>query len=139
MKSILNFIVIGTVLSFSLTACKKGYIDDISQVAPGTDALAPTVEIVSPSIDIQYPATTNAADFDFKFNIKDDIELSKVDISLNGAPLQSYDSFIDYRGMTGTYTYSNLGVGTHIFTVNATDLAGKTTTKSFTFTISKYN
>lgn len=139
MKSIFKFIIIGIVLSLSFTACDKDYIDPISKVDPGTDALAPTVEIVSPSIDIQYPAITNAADFDFKFNVKDDIELSKVEIFLNGTSLQSYNSFIDYRGMGGTYTYPDLGVGTHDFKVIATDLAGKTTTKSFTFTISKYN
>jgi len=138
MKSIFNFISIGIVL-LSFTACEKGYIDDISQVAAGTDALAPTVEIISPSVDIQYPATTNAADFDFKFNIKDDIELSKVEIFLNGTSLQSYTSFVDYRGMGGTYTYPNLGVGTHDFKVIATDLAGKSTTKSFTFHITKYD
>lgn len=126
-------------LSLSFTTCKKGYIDPITAVPAGTDQSAPTVDIISPSSDIQYPATTSTTNFDFKFNIKDDIELGKVDIYLNGNLLKSYDSFIDYRSLPGSYTYPNLGVGTHTFKVVATDLAGKSTTKSFTFNITKYN
>lgn len=139
MKRIFNFVAVGIVLSLSFTACKKGYIDPISKVDPGTDAQAPTVEIISPSSDIQYPATTTAADFDFKFKVEDDIELKQIDISLDGTLLKSYTSFVDYRGMSGSYTYPNLGVGAHTFKVVGTDLTGKSTTKTFAFTISKYN
>ncbi|HRO48003.1 LamG-like jellyroll fold domain-containing protein [Agriterribacter sp.] len=139
MKSIFNYIITGIVLSLSFIACKKGYIDPISKVAVGNDEQAPTVEIVSPSADIQYPAITEAANFDFKFNVSDDIELSKVDISLDGNLLESYTSFIDYRGISGSYTYADLGLGAHTFEVVATDLSGKSTTKSFAFNITKYN
>lgn len=139
MKRIFNFIGIGIVLSLCFSACKKGYIDKISKVDPGTDAQAPTVEIISPSSDLQYPSATNAANFDFKFKVQDDIELKQVDISLNGTLLKSYTSFVDYRGISGTYTYPNLGVGAHTFKVVATDLAGKSTTKTFAFNITKYN
>ena len=129
----------GIGLTLSFAACKKGYIDPISKVDPGTDEQAPTVEITSPSSDIQYPATTDAADFDFKFKVTDDIELSKVDISLDGTLLKSYTSFIDYRGISGSYTYAGLGIGSHTFEVVATDLSGKSITKSFAFNITKYN
>ncbi|MFT3949359.1 MAG: Ig-like domain-containing protein [Agriterribacter sp.] len=139
MKGIFKYIIIGIVFLLSFTACKKGYIDPISKVDPGTDAAAPTVEITSPSSDIQYPASAETANFDFKFSATDDIELSKVDISLDGTSLKSYTSFIDYRGMSGVYTYENLGLGAHTFTVVATDLSGKSTTKSFEFNITKYN
>lgn len=139
MKSIFNYIVIGIVFLLSFTACKKGYIDPISKVAPGNDAQAPAVEILSPSADIQYPATTEKANFDFKFNVTDDIELSKIDISLDETLLKSYTTFIDYRGMSGVYTYPDLGLGAHTFKVVATDLSGKSTTKSFGFNITKYN
>ena len=139
MKNTLKFIFIGIVLALSFTACEDDYIDEISKVAPGTDAAPPTVEIVSPSADIQYPATADAANFDFKFNVTDDIEISKVDISLDGTLLKSYTSFVDYRGLPGLFTYPNLGLGNHTFTVVATDLSGKTTTKSFAFSITKYN
>mgnify|MGYP002377738091 CR=1 FL=1 len=139
MKSIFNYIIIGIVFSLSLAACKKGYIDPISKVDPGNDEQPPALDILSPSADIQYPATTDAANFDFKFNVTDDIELSKVDISLDGALLRSYTNFIDYRGMSGIYTYPDLGLGAHTFTVVATDLSGKSTTQSFAFNITKYN
>lgn len=136
MKNILKFIIVGIVLSLSFTACKKDYIDPISKVDPGTDAAAPTVEIITPSGNVQIPPTTVTTNFDFKFKVADDIEMSKVDISLDGAVLKSYTSFIDYRGISDTYNYPNLGVGAHTFTVVATDLSGKSTTKSFDFTIS---
>ncbi|MBS1749258.1 MAG: LamG domain-containing protein [Bacteroidetes bacterium] len=139
MKNIFKCIILGIGLIFSFTACKKGYIDPISKVDPGPDVLPPTVEILSPSSDIQYPATTVAANFDFKFNVNDDIELSKVDISLDGSLLKSYSSFIDYRGMSGVYTYPDLAIGAHTFEVVATDLSGKSTTKSFAFNITKYD
>ena len=128
--------IIGVGLTLSFAACKKGYIDPISKVDPGNDELAPTVEIISPSSDIQIPPTTDATSFNFKFKVADDIEISKVDISLDGTLLESYTSFIDYRGISDTYTYPNLGVGAHTFTVVATDLSGKVTTRSFTFNIS---
>lgn len=142
MKNIFNFMIIGIVISLSFAACKKGYIDPISKVDPGNDELAPTVVIASPSADvIQIPPTTNATNLTFKFTAIDDVEMSKVDISLDGTLLKSYTDFIDYRGIStysalSSYTYANLGVGTHTFAVVATDLAGKTTTKSFAFTIS---
>lgn len=136
MKNIFNCIIIGIGLTLSLAACKKGYIDPISKVDPGTDEQAPTVEIISPSSDIQIPPTTDVTNFDFKFKVADDIEISKVDISLDGTSLKSYTTFVDYRGLSDTYTYANLGIGTHTFSVVATDLSGKTTTKSFTFSIS---
>ncbi|WP_165813803.1 LamG-like jellyroll fold domain-containing protein [Terrimonas sp.] len=138
MKSILKCIITGIVLSLSFAACKKGYIDPISKVDPGPDELAPIVEIISPSSDIQIPPTTDVTNFDFKFKVTDDIELSKVDISLNGTLLKSYAStdLIDYRGISGTYTYADLGLGAHTFEVVATDLSGKSTTKSFAFNIS---
>jgi len=139
MKTVFKHIIAGILLSLSLMACKKGYIDPISKVDPGPDESAPTINIISPSSDVQYPATTDVANFDFKFDVKDDIELAKVDIYLNETLLKSYEDFIDYRGISETYTYANLGVGTHTFKVVATDLSGKSTTKSYTFNITKYN
>lgn len=136
MKNIFSLAITGIMLTLSFTACNKDYIDPISSVPAGNDAAAPVVEIITPSSDIQIPPTTTTTNFDFRFAVTDDIELSKVDISLNGTLLNSYTSFIDYRGISATYNYPNLGVGSHAFTVVATDLSGKTTTQSFTFNIS---
>lgn len=139
MKSILKYIIAGIVISLSSTACKKDYIDAISKVDPGPDAAAPTVEIISPSADIQYPSSVDAANYDFKFNVQDDIEISKIDISLDGNLLKSYTEFVDYRGLNGSFAYADLGLGNHTFQVVATDLSGKTTTKSIDFEVAKYN
>jgi hypothetical protein len=139
MRSIFRYILPGIVLSLSLAACKKNYTDPISKVDPGPDAAAPTVEIISPTGNVQYPSSQDEGSFNFIFKVEDDIEISKVEISLNGTVLQTYTEFVDYRGMTGTYTYPSLGLGNHTFQVVATDLSGKTTTKTFDFTVSKYD
>jgi hypothetical protein len=136
MKSILNFIGIGIVLSLSFTACKEDYIDAISKVAPGNDALAPTVSIISPAIStVVIPFTDTKTNYTFKFSASDDIELKNIDIALNGVKLASFTSFIDYRSYTGTYEYKDLAIGNHSFVVTATDLSGKTTSKPFAFTV----
>lgn len=136
MKSIFNFLITGIVLSLSFTACEKDYIDPISQVPPGNDATAPTVSITSPAnATVVIPFTDTKTNFPFKFSASDDIELKSIDIALNGTKLASYTSFIDYRSYGGTYDYKDLGIGNHTFVVTATDLAGKTTSKSFAFTI----
>lgn len=136
MKNILKLFTTGIVLALSFTACKKGYIDDISRVDPGPDQDAPVVEIISPTTDVQIPPANEVTNFDFKFKASDDIELSKLDISLDGAPLKSYTDFVDYRGISETYSFSDLGLGTHIFTVVATDLSRKSSTQSITFNVS---
>lgn len=136
MKSIFNFIIISIVLSLSFTACDKGYIDPISKVAAGNDELAPTVSIISPANStVVIPFTDTKTNFTFNFSASDDIELKNIDIALNGAQLASFASFIDYRSYTGTYEYKDLAIGNYTFAVTATDMSGKTTSKSFVFTI----
>ena len=136
MKNTLKFIFIGIVLALSYTACTKDYIDPISKVAPGNDALAPTVSILSPaSSTVVIPFTDTKTNYTFKFSVGDDIELKNIDIELNGVKLASFTSFIDYRSYTGTYEYKDLPTGNYTFVVTATDLSGKITSKSFIFTI----
>ena len=135
MKSIFNFISIGIVL-LSFTACEKGYIDDISQVAAGTDQLAPTASIITPAnATVVIPFTDTETDYTFKFSGSDDIELKSIDIALDGTQLTSITSFKDYRSYTGTFEYKDLPIGNHNFVVTTTDLTGKTTSESFAFTV----
>src|SRR5690349_5181467 len=109
MKSTLKFVCIGIVLALSFTACKDDYIDEISKVAPGTDAAPPTVSITSPATSIVViPFTDTKTNYTFKFSVSDDIELKSIDIALNGTNLASYTKFIDYRSYTGTYEYKDL-------------------------------
>jgi hypothetical protein len=136
MKNIFNLTVMGIMFSLSFTACKKDYIDPISKVDPGTDATAPTVSIIAPAAaTVVIPFTDTKTNYTFKFSVSDDIELKNIDIALNGGNLASFNKFIDYRSYTGTYEYKDLAIGNHSFVVTATDLSGKTTSKSFAFTI----
>lgn len=126
------------ITALALNSCRDGYLDKINNVAAGTDSAAPTVTIVSPSNDVALPASQSSTDFTFSYSAMDDVELSKVVITLDGTQLASYDSFLDYRNFANKYT-KNIGLGNHTFKVDATDAAGKTTSKSYSFNVSKYN
>jgi Concanavalin A-like lectin/glucanases superfamily len=120
----------------ALSSCSEGYIDDISQVSAGDDKSAPIVTIMNPaSGTVTIPFTDTMADYTFDFKASDDIELKSISISLDGSMLKSYTNFIDYRNYTGKYLYKNLGLGNHTFKVDATDLSGKTTTKTYAFNV----
>ncbi len=138
MKNIIK-LTFAAISVFALSACSEGYIDDISQVAQGEDKTAPVVEILSPTGNIFIPSTASGANLNFQFKVSDDIEIGNVELFLDGAKLSSYNTFIDYRNLNSSFSYNNLGLGDHTFIVNAKDLTGKTSTKSFTFNIDKYN
>lgn len=139
MKNILKLTFASIVLLSLSTGCSDGYIDDITQVAAGEDKSAPIVEILSPTGNIFIPSVATGANMNFQYKVSDDIEISNVDVFLDGVKLASYDHFIDYRLLNGNYSYNNLALGNHTIMVNAKDLAGKTATKSVTFNINKYN
>lgn len=133
MKKYLNIIVAGMLIS--LTSCADGYIDDITPIAQGTDALAPKIQITSPSGNLTIPFTDTKTNIKFEYNVSDDVEIASIDILLDGQKLNTYNSFKDYRVFIDSYAYNNLGLGDHTFTVNAKDLTGKSSTKSVTFNI----
>ena len=139
MKNIIKLTFAAVAMLALTTACSDGYIDDITQVAAGEDKTAPSVDILSPSGNIFIPSTAAGANLNFQFKVSDDIEIANVELFLDGAKLATYDKFIDYRNLNSSYSYNNLGLGDHTFMVNAKDLTGKTSTKSFTFNIDKYN
>lgn len=135
MKNIIKYILATVVLSVSLNSCRDSYLDTIKPVAAGADAAAPQIEIVSPSGNVLIPFIQTTTDFKLQYNVTDDVELSNVEIYLDGTKLSSNDKFLDYRIFKDTYTYKNLGLGDHTFRVDAKDLSGKTSTKSFKFNI----
>ncbi|HOZ83960.1 MAG TPA: hypothetical protein PK191_00635 [Niabella sp.] len=136
MKKIFRFASLGLMLSLSLTACKKGYIDPISKVDSGPDGAAPTITVISPATaTVVIPFTDTKTNLSFQFSASDDIELKNIDIALNGVKLASFNSYIDYRSYKGSYAYNDLALGNHTFSVIATDLSGKSTTKEFPFTV----
>ncbi len=136
MKNIIKLTFAAVVLLTLSTACSEGYIDDITQVTPGEDKVAPSIEITNPPSGIvNIPFTDNSTNYTFGFKVSDDIEIKTINIFLDGALLKTFSSFIDYRNYTGTYLYNNLGLGNHTFKVDAVDLSGKTSTKTFTFEV----
>ena len=137
MNKILKFFIVSAITT-SFIACDNNYIDPITEVESGNDAAAPLITITSPSGSIIIPFTDTTTDFNFQYKVVDDIEIANVDVFLDGVKLSSTNSFLDYRIFDNSFK-KNLGLGSHTFMVNATDLAGKTSTKSVAFNIdSKY-
>lgn len=131
----IKYITAGILLSLTFASCDESNIDPISKVDPGQDVSAPTITIASPTADVLIPFTETKTDFNFKFNVTDDIEIGSVEIFLDGTKLKTYDSFLDYRNLSDTYVKKDLGLGNHTFNVVAKDLSGKSTTKSFLFNL----
>lgn len=128
-------LIICTALTGFLTSCSNGYIDPISEMAPGEDVSAPVVKINSPApgnTTIPYPDTVTNQKFDF--SVSDDIEIGSVEILVDGIKKATYSSFLDYRNFSGKYE-QDLGLGDHTFTVNATDKSGKSSTQTVSFSI----
>lgn len=131
-------ILAGTLAVVFAVGCNDdGYLDPIRAVSPGTDATAPVVIISNPNLSkIIIPFTQNETDIDFQFDVKDDIEIGSVVVTLNGATLPTDNTFPDYRRYVKTLPYQDLPVGHHTLQVTATDISGKSTSKSFSFEIS---
>jgi hypothetical protein len=129
---ILKYIIIGSLAMVFAVACQKG-IDPISYVDPGPDSANPVVTISYPiegtKIRVDEPVTSIV----IKFVASDDIEVKSISLMLDGAEIQSFSSFKDYRRYNGTFQYDNVANGDHILSVVATDLAGKVTTKTVNF------
>ncbi|WP_423128264.1 LamG domain-containing protein [Gaoshiqia sp. Z1-71] len=117
-------------------ACDQNYIDGISKVDPGEDQTPPVVLITSPTGDLIIPFTDTETDVEFRFEVTDDIEVQSVTLSLDGTQLKSYSDFIDYRRFLNSYTHENLAIGNHTVQIVATDMTGKSTTKTLAFEVS---
>jgi len=118
-------------------SCQEGYIDDIQPVQPGADESAPQVTIGYPSTAVVLiPFTEESTKINFEFEVKDDIEITSISLSLNGSPLTTIDSFKDYRRVATTHLSETLPIGDYTVEVTATDASGKSTTKSYDFEIS---
>tara|TARA_R110002050_G_scaffold300830_1_gene473846 strand:+ start:14570 stop:16906 length:2337 start_codon:yes stop_codon:yes gene_type:complete len=108
-------------------------IDSITEVAPGVDASAPVVEIISPSEGTAIKVFEDITSFDVKLKVTDDIEVASVSVLLDGSEIKNYSSFKDYRIALEEFTYDNLVDGDHVLTVSATDIEGKITSAEVNF------
>jgi hypothetical protein len=130
-----NKLIFGAaVLSFAM-ACEDG-IDPISAVDPGPDTQSPTVVISNPSTSkITIPFTDQTTDLQIEFAVTDDIEIKNISLLLDGAEVESYNSFTDYRRASRAYLYDDLAIGMHTLEIVAEDAAGKTASSSHAFEV----
>lgn len=114
--------------------CDQG-IDPLTEVDPGADASAPQVIINSPTegSTIKVLETTTSITVDFE--VTDDIEVGTIKVALDGQTIENYSGgFLDYRRvLVDDLVYNGLTDGTHELSVTATDLDGKSTTSSVSF------
>ena len=124
------FSILATV---SLLSCDYD-LDPITEIAPGVDASAPELVISYPTEGTFIRVPEEFATITIKFETTDDIELSTVDVKIDGASIASYDSFTDYRRFLDEIVYDQVASGNHQLAITATDLDGKATTKTVNFT-----
>ena len=131
MKTI-KYIFASLVAVLFFYGCDQG-IDDITEVAPGTDASAPQITVNSPTEGLAIKVFEEVTALDVDLEVTDDIEIASISVLLNGTEIAKFSSFKDYRRALEEFTYDNLKDGDHTLTVKATDIEGKTTTVEINF------
>ncbi len=131
MKKFSKYIALSMLL-ITAFACNNG-IDDITPLKAGPDESAPVITIKYPLEGTQIMVTSPVASINIKFEVTDDIEISLVKVSFDGTEIASYNNFIDYRRLVGNILFNQVTNGEHTLTVVATDLDGKTSTRSVNF------
>ncbi|WP_319591261.1 LamG domain-containing protein [uncultured Draconibacterium sp.] len=128
-----NKLFILALILFAFNACDQNYIDGISAVDPGADETAPQVTINFPPEGYEIQTNAAIASVDIDFEVRDDIEIGSISVNIDGVEIASYSEFMDYRVAMRTYTYDNVTTGSHVLSVTATDLDGKSTTATVNF------
>lgn len=130
MKLFRNILVFGGLLLLG-AACNEG-IDPISAVDPGPDTGAPVVVVKSPVEGYEIKTGELVSSVKIDFEVTDDIELGNVTVKFDGTAIKTYSNadYRDYRRLIDTLTYTNVGMGMHTISIEASDLAGKSATKS---------
>lgn len=131
MKKIKNILACLFILVFA-AACNEG-IDPITSVDPGADASAPVVTIKYPTEGVKIQVPELITSVNIQFEATDDIELKSISVKIDGTEIVSYSEFKDYRRAVKEYLYNKVTNGVHTLTIDATDLQGKTTSKSVKF------
>ncbi len=131
MKVLKNILILTVLIAFA-TACNEG-IDPITYVAPGPDAAAPVVNVISPTEGYQWDVDSLVASVRIQVEVTDDIELKTVEFLMDGVKVTDFTEFRDYRRFLKEFMYKNVTVGNHVLSVKATDMEGKVTTKTVNF------
>ncbi|RED96177.1 LamG-like jellyroll fold domain-containing protein [Marinoscillum furvescens] len=131
MKTIykITFMAVAALFAFS---CEQG-IDPITPMEPGADEAAPTVTINYPQEGTKIKVNEAVTSINIKFEVEDDIEIASISVNLDGTEISSYNEFKDYRRVQEEYLYEELNDGSHVLTITATDIEGKSTSESVNF------
>lgn len=129
---IINKILTAVLALFMVTGCYEG-IDPISYVAPGADASAPQIIVVTPAEGYQIKVPDLTAPISIQVEVTDDIELKQVVVAIDGVDVKTYTDFRDYRRLLATHVQEGITNGDHVITVKATDIEGKTSQKDVHF------
>lgn len=121
-----------SMLALLVMACESG-IDPITSVDPGPDNTAPVVQLQYPMEGTLIRVREEVTPITIRADIRDDIELESVTVSLNGVQIATFSDFKDYRHAVITHNYAELASGEHTLSVTATDLSGKSSTTSVNF------
>jgi len=116
-----------------LTSCEYDGIDPLTQVDPGEDAGAPEVTINYPNEGTTIQVPEPVAAINIRFKVVDDIEVDMIEVLVNEDQIATFNEFLDYRIVNQEVSFENVTNGEHTLTINATDIAGNTTSKTVNF------
>lgn len=133
MKVSKNSILGILLLALMFASCEYDGIDPITQVDPGPDAGAPTVNIQYPSEGTTLKVVEPVTQINIKFEVVDDIEVQEVVVKIDGSQIASFDEFTDYRIVKKEVNFDEVTTGEHVLEVSATDVSGNTTSQSVHF------
>jgi len=129
----INFKYISIFLLIPIIASCSYDLDDIIPMDSGEDVEAPKISIIYPSEGTLLRVAEDITSIDINCDVTDDIELKDINIELDGISIKEQSDFIDYRHSVVKFNYDNITSGNHILTVIATDLSGKESTSSVSF------
>lgn len=115
-------------------ACDPEGIDPITPVDAGPDQTAPVVEISFPANGSVIQVLEVVTTVNVQFEVIDDIEIANISVLLDGNEIAAFSEFLDYRRYVAEFTYDEVGDGSHILKVVATDVSGKVTEAEVEFT-----
>lgn len=128
-------LLILSVLMIIAVSCKDGYIDEITKVAPGADETAPQITMKFPAEGTKIKVGELITTIGIDFEVSDDIEVTTIVVKVDGNDAGTITEFLDYRKVVvDDLMYPGVANGEHTLEIAATDVDGKTTTKSATFT-----
>lgn len=116
-----------------LTSCEYDGIDELTEVDPGADSGSPELTISYPNEGSTIKVPEAVTSMNIKFEVVDDIEIDMIEVLVNGNQIATFNEFVDYRTAKKEVVFDNVTNGEHTLTINATDMAGNTTSKTVKF------